>query len=68
MSDFEVGKPRLARKSPLAASTKLCPKCLQPLRRGGKFGGWLIPQDYYCPRCGYRGTLFLEKSEPEGEK
>jgi hypothetical protein len=36
-----------------------------------KLGGWLVPQDYYCSKCGYAGTVFLEReggeplSEPE---
>ncbi len=53
--------PRLTRKSPFTLTTKLCPRCLKPLQRGTKLGGWLVPQDYICPQCGYRGTLFLEK-------
>ncbi|MBI3858737.1 MAG: hypothetical protein HY296_00640 [Thaumarchaeota archaeon] len=55
---------RLTRKSPLALSRKFCPRCLTPLQAGSKLGGWLVPQDYYCPNCGYQGTVFLEK-EPE---
>jgi len=54
-------EPRLARRSPFAPSTKLCPKCLNPLKRLNGLGGWLIPQDYYCPKCGYTGTVFVEK-------
>ena len=59
--------PRLTRKSPLAATLKLCPRCLKPLHRGSKLGGWLVPQDYYCTECGYRGTVYLEKSDPREE-
>ena len=66
-SDFEVGKPKITRKSPLARTTKLCPRCLEPLQRGSKLGGWLVPQDYYCTKCGYKGTVYLEKSTAEGE-
>jgi predicted amidophosphoribosyltransferase len=53
--------PRLARKSPFAPTVKLCPKCLKPLQRGSRLGGWLVPQDYFCPECGYQGTVFVEK-------
>ena len=64
--DFEVGRPRIVRRSPLAPSLKLCPRCTNPLDRGSKLGGWLVPQDYYCTSCGYTGTIFLEKV-PDGE-
>ena len=59
--------PRLARKSPLEPTIKLCPKCTAPLQKGSKFGGWLIPQDYYCEKCGYRGVVFLEKALTGGK-
>ncbi|HUI86123.1 MAG TPA: hypothetical protein VLY21_03080 [Nitrososphaerales archaeon] len=66
-SDFEVGKPRMARRSPLVPSTKLCPRCLKPLKKGSQLGGWLVPQDFYCESCGYKGTVFLEQdAQPEG--
>ena len=55
-------KPRIVRKSPLKPVVKLCPKCTAPLSTGSKLGGWLIPQDYYCEKCGYRGTVYLEKT------
>jgi hypothetical protein len=67
-SDFEIGGPRFTRKSPLTPTTKLCPRCLKPLERGTRLGGWLVPQDYYCTSCGYRGTVYLEKSRTEGER
>jgi transposase-like protein len=66
-SDFEVGEPRITRRSPLTPTVKLCPRCLKPLQKGSKLGGWLVPQDYYCTSCGYKGTVFLEKSSSEGE-
>ena len=60
----ESDEPRLklTRLSPLARTQKLCPRCLNPLNRGSKLGGWLIPQDYYCSKCGYTGTVYLEKA------
>jgi hypothetical protein len=54
-------EPRLARRSPFALSIKLCPKCLGPLKGLNGLGGWLIPQDYFCPKCGYTGIVFIEK-------
>ena len=47
--------------------TKLCPKCLSPLKPRNELGGWLDPQDYYCTKCGYAGTVYFEK-EPGPEK
>ena len=67
MSEPEVGKPRVARKSPLEPTMKLCPKCMAPLQRGSKFGGWLIPQDYYCEKCGYKGVVYLERPATRNE-
>jgi transposase-like protein len=68
--DFESGEPRVARRSPLRPTAKLCPRCLEPLQKGSKFGGWLVPQDYFCESCGYEGTVFLEESSgrPAGEE
>ena len=60
-SDPDESLPGLSRKSPFTLINKLCPRCLKPLQRGSKLGGWLIPQDYVCPECGYRGTVYLEK-------
>ena len=54
--------PRLARRSPLRPAAKLCPRCLSPLVPRNKLGGWLVPQDYYCNKCGYSGTVFVEAS------
>ena len=70
-SDSEPSEraPRLARRSPFSPSTKLCPRCLAPLEpiknAIGELWG-IMPTNYECPKCGYAGTVFLEK-EPEGE-
>ncbi|MDA4124116.1 MAG: hypothetical protein OK438_01505 [Thaumarchaeota archaeon] len=53
--------PRFTRRSPLRPVRRLCPRCLSPLESGSELGGWLVPQDYYCPKCGYRGTVFIEE-------
>ena len=58
----EDGEPRLARRSPFAPVTKLCPRCLAPLEKANSsIGGWLVPLNYYCSKCGYSGTVFVEK-------
>jgi uncharacterized protein (DUF983 family) len=71
-SDFEIGEPKVVRRSPLTPTVKRCPRCLKPLQRGSKFGGWLVPQDYFCEACGYEGTLYVEQDsaavKPDGEE
>ena len=70
-SDPDEVPPRFIRRSPLAPATKLCPRCLGPLSSGIKLGGWLVPQDYFCAKCGYAGTAFLEdaaESQPAGKE
>ncbi len=54
-------EPKLARRSPFVLSNKLCPRCLSTLKPRSELGGWLVPQDYYCAKCGYAGTVYLEK-------
>ena len=69
LSEEGERQPRLARRSPLTARRKYCPKCLGPMKAGGGLGGWLLPQEYVCTACGYRGTVYLEKdteAEPKG--
>ncbi|MDV3244411.1 MAG: hypothetical protein LYZ66_04455 [Nitrososphaerales archaeon] len=68
MTDTEEGKPRFVRRSPLKPTLKLCPNCLEPLQKGSKLGGFMVPQDYYCSGCGYSGILYLEKPIPRGDK
>ena len=67
MSDDSERQPRLARRSPLSTVRKYCPKCLGPVEKGSGLGGWLLPQDYICPACGYRGTVYLEKDREAPE-
>jgi hypothetical protein len=58
--------PRLARRSPFAPVTKLCPRCLNPLQTVLGLPG-MTPPSYFCSKCGYAGTVYLEK-ELGGEK
>ena len=61
--DNDPREPRVVRRSPTAVRVKLCPRCLSPLFLGSKLGGWLIPQDYICAKCGYRGPVFVESDQ-----
>ena len=62
-------EPRLARRSPFVLSAKLCPRCLSPMgpvpnSMGGLYG--IAPTYFECPKCGYAGTLYLEKEPVTG--
>jgi hypothetical protein len=59
--DEKETEPKFTRKSPFAPTRRLCPRCLTPLQSGSELGGWLVPQDYYCMKCGYHGTVFIEE-------
>ena len=65
MDDPAPGVPRIVRRSPIARTPKLCPNCLSLLSPESGLGGCLIPQDYYCPKCGYRGYAYLEQEKRE---
>lgn len=58
----ESSQPRLVRRKVLSIVPRLCPSCLTPLQRVSELGGWLTPQDYLCPKCGYQGYAYLEAS------
>ena len=60
-------EPMLARRSPFAKSPRLCPRCLNPLSGISELGVWLVPQDYYCPVCGYSGKVYIEKKPEDRE-
>jgi hypothetical protein len=72
-NDADESGPRIVRRNPTKLTKKLCVNCLNPLDKGSELGGWLVPQDYYCRNCGYKGYVYLEdrreedKSGPEGE-
>jgi len=59
--------PRIVRRNPSKPVAKLCINCLSPLYRGSELGGWLVPQDYYCKKCGYKGFVYLEDRRSEDE-
>lgn len=68
--DPDEAMPRLVRRNPSKPVTKYCINCLSPLEKGSQLGGWLLPQDYFCKKCGYKGYVFLEdrRSEDEAER
>jgi hypothetical protein len=65
MDDRATEGPRFVRRSPIAKVPRLCPNCLTVLTMGSGLGGWLIPQDYYCTKCGYKGYAFLEQERKD---
>ncbi len=66
--DSDEGMPRLVRRNPSKPVTKYCVNCLAPLEKGSELGGWLVPQDYYCKKCGYKGYVYLEDRRSEDEE
>jgi len=64
----EEKQPTLARRSPFAPATKLCPRCLSPLKTVLGLPG-MTPPSYQCPKCGYAGMVFIEQAQqPEKGK
>jgi predicted RNA-binding Zn-ribbon protein involved in translation (DUF1610 family) len=66
-ADRDLRVPRFVRRSPTAVRVKLCPRCLNPVIQDSKLGGWLIPADYICKNCGYRGPVFIESDQSVGD-
>ena len=58
-------EPRLARRSPFVPEAKLCPRCLSPMNNttGDLLG--IVPAEYTCPKCGYRGPVFFVNDADE---
>ncbi len=47
---------------------KVCPICeSRNLRLSSQFDGWLVPEMYVCPDCGYKGPIYLEIQIDEKE-
>ncbi|MDA4122687.1 MAG: hypothetical protein OK456_05840 [Thaumarchaeota archaeon] len=65
--DLQIGTPRFVRRKAFANRARLCAVCLSPLKKVGELGGWLVPQSYFCPKCGYTGYVYLEP-DPETTK
>ena len=69
--DTEGKEPKLARRSPFARAAKLCPKCLSPIdpirNPIGELWG-IVPTNYQCTKCGYTGTVYIEKEPDSGKE
>ena len=63
--DDDEGLPKVVRRNPTKLIAKLCVNCLAPLEKGSELGGWLVPQDYFCGNCGYKGYVYLEDRRGE---
>ncbi|MDA4111500.1 MAG: hypothetical protein OK439_03110 [Thaumarchaeota archaeon] len=57
-------KPKLRRRS-LTRRKKLCPNCLSELHIATSVSGWLVPNYYFCSKCGYSGYVALEEMPKE---
>ncbi len=45
----------------MTIKVKICPICeSRNLRLSSQFDGWLVPELYICPDCGYKGPIYLE--------
>lgn len=57
-------KPRIRRRF---FTTKICPNCLNELEPINQLSGRITPEGYFCSKCGYVGSVALEriKDEPE---
>jgi len=48
---------------------KLCPRCGSPkLRLSSRFDVWLLPEQYVCQNCGYKGPIVMELEKEEENK
>jgi len=48
---------------------KLCPRCGSPkLRLSSRFDIWLLPEQYVCLNCGYKGPIVMELEEEKEER
>ncbi len=49
--------------------TRVCPRCGSPdLRLSSRFDMWLLPEQYFCGNCGYKGPIVMEVEKAETEK
>lgn len=52
----------------MAIRIKVCPICeSRKIRLSSQFDGWLVPETYICPDCGYQGPVYLEIQIDEDE-
>lgn len=58
-------KPQIRRR---LFTTKLCPNCLSELHPVNQLAGWITSESYYCEKCGYVGSIALERTDDGEEK
>ena len=59
----EVSSPEFKislKRRNLKGKKKLCPNCLSQMVIFGELSGWLVPEEYLCEKCGYKGHVALE--------
>ncbi len=54
-------------KNPFELKERLCPICGSPVKRMTALSGWFLPDMYVCEKCGYKGPVYIEKTEDEGQ-
>lgn len=47
------------------ARPKFCPNCLSPVHPADSLSGWILPEEYSCDKCNYRGHVFIEAAEDD---
>ena len=48
---------------------KVCPKCgSTDVGFSSKYEPWLLPEQYVCKSCGFKGPLFVEVEEAAKER
>lgn len=46
-------------------AVKLCPVCRSSkIRLSSRFDAWLMPAQYVCEKCGYKGPIVMEIEKP----
>ncbi len=60
---------KLRWKSPSSKSIEACPRCGSlNIHLSSRFDIWLLPKQYVCRDCGYKGPVVLELEKDEKEK
>jgi len=52
-------------KDPLEPTLKICPRCGGRLKQTSSMDGWMTPGYYYCEKCGYKGSVYIEVDAEE---
>ena len=65
VSESDSGSKIKLKRRKLGGRQKLCPKCLSPLILASSLSGWLVPEYYACPKCGYSGYVAFEEMPKE---